>query len=787
MQIKMPFKLAIPTRRSDPRGAPRGSDSGASPARPTRPALRGVEPRGQVIVIFAFLLTILLGMAAFVVDLAWIWSNQLQVQRAADAGALAGVVHLPADAGGGIDAAKAESQKNGFTDQPDGQPGPQVVAGPDPDFSRRMIVTVSAPVDTFFLGLFGFHEVTVSRTARAEYILPVPMGSPQNYLGVGRLVKSVPSGTQASNWETADRTGSPSNWTNDSYTTVRSDDGSRTSHGGGSQAAWRDYDFGMPSDAEPLGIEVEIQARKSGSGNCRIGVELSSRADNNTGWTSTGFTVPADPDFLTTSDTDYTVGGPTELWGDSWTLSELESSRFGIRLERADVSGSCTVQVDRIRIRVHYQDYSIQEVDVDSPYGTALVPQNFWAGMQSQGAPSVQGDAFMTKYTSRTSYLNSNYCPWLQSCASNPEGFYNYAIELPAGGEVWIFDPGFCDGGGSRGTGEYWTIGGSNGASSTRSVSAFYRLYNTNGTAWDYTDDTRVDGQSGTAVGDGDTQPNTFRRGLNDNDAKYYDASLRGEPSGSGYTNCEGTLGHHSWWKIGSNLPAGTYRLNTNSHDRILTSDQDHATALNAFAIWASTNGGASVTDVRVYGLGAMEAYFPLPAGTISQFYLAQIEAIHAGKWVDISLWDPGDTGDLSAYLSILMPQTPGNSSCANPSYCPVPFYYNYVSGTTIPTNFTCGPSTSSQVTSIQTSAGSGGWYNGQWVRLCFQLPEDWTAPIPTPDALTPTGGQGGGWFRIQYDMGSGGDPSTDLTTWKVEVRGNPVHLITPGDDTPTP
>ncbi len=72
--------------------------------------------RGQILIIFAFLLTILLGMAAFVVDLAWIWSNQLQVQRAADAGALAGVVHLPNNEIGAIAAANAETRKNGYTD-----------------------------------------------------------------------------------------------------------------------------------------------------------------------------------------------------------------------------------------------------------------------------------------------------------------------------------------------------------------------------------------------------------------------------------------------------------------------------------------------------------------------------------------------------------------------------------------------------------------------------------------------------------------------------------------------
>ncbi len=739
-------------------------------------------PRGQVLVIFAFMLTILIGMSAFVVDLAWIWTNQLQAQRAADAGALAGVVHLPADPIGAEAAAKAETRKNGYEHLVNAD----VVAGADPNFSRRMIVTVSAEVDTFFMGLFGFSEVTVNRTARSEYILPVPMGSPQNYLGVGRLVSTVMGATVADSWRTADSTGSPSSWTNDTAARVESSDNQRTTHGGNSQAAWRDFDVDIPNDAEVMGIEVEIEARKSGTGNCRVGVELSPRADNNTQWTSTGFTVPQSSN-LTTSDTTYTRGGSTELWGRTWTEDEVTNSDFGIRLSRTNVSGTCTVEVDRIRIRVFYAEESVGEVPVTSPYGQTLVPQNFWAGLQSQGAPSVQGDAFMTKYTTRTSSVNPNYCPYHLYCASNSEGFYNYAIELPNGGEVWVFDPGFCDVSSSRGTAEYWTVGGSNGNDTTETVSAFYRLYNTSDSAWDFSDDVRVDGQAGSPAPGGDSQPNTFRRGSNNNGAKYYDSSLRGTPSGGGYTDCDGLSWHNNWWRIGTNLPAGTYRLHTTSHDRILVNDQNDTTALNAFAIWASTTGGSSVSNVRVYGLGAMEAYFPLPAGEVSQFYLAQIEAIHANKWVDISLWDVGDTGGLSANLSIMMPQTPGASTCGNPSYCPVPFHYNAVSGTTLPTDFTCGPSTSSAVTSIQTSTGSGAFYNGEWLRLCFQLPQNWSAPIPTPDGLTPTGGQGGGWFRIQYSMGGGSNPATDLTTWKVEVRGNPVHLITPSEDTPTP
>ena len=89
--------------------------------------------------------------------------------------------------------------------------------------------------------------------------------------------------------------------------------------------------------------------------------------------------------------------------------------------------------------------------------------------MQSQGAPNIQGDAFMTQYEIRTGTPNG---------AGNPDGtndpdaiydpanYYQYGVDMPAGatgGEVWIFDPGFCDTGTSLGLGENWNTSASLG------------------------------------------------------------------------------------------------------------------------------------------------------------------------------------------------------------------------------------------------------------------------------------------------------------------------------------
>jgi hypothetical protein len=149
--------------------------------------------RGQVLVIFALSLTVMLGICAIVIDVSWYWANELRVQRAADAAALAGVVNLPGNvAQARLDAATAAGQ-NGYAltsscsaaNTPTSTPG--LCVYPDPANDRQLDVALSAPVNTFFMQVFGIHSITASRTSKAQYELAVPMGSPLNYYGVYRL------------------------------------------------------------------------------------------------------------------------------------------------------------------------------------------------------------------------------------------------------------------------------------------------------------------------------------------------------------------------------------------------------------------------------------------------------------------------------------------------------------------------------------------------------------------------------------------------------------------------
>lgn len=141
---------------------------------------------GQILVIFALMLTVLIGLVGIAIDVTYAWRNGLQIQRAADAAAMAGVVYLPGAVTSGHDKAVAIAGANGY-------PAGTVTAAPLSYDPRKMEVTITASVPTFFVRLFGVNNWTISRTARAAYIMPVPLGSPLSYFGVGCLVLKPPA------------------------------------------------------------------------------------------------------------------------------------------------------------------------------------------------------------------------------------------------------------------------------------------------------------------------------------------------------------------------------------------------------------------------------------------------------------------------------------------------------------------------------------------------------------------------------------------------------------------
>lgn len=746
---------------------PRASDflprSAAETARP------GTRQRGQALVLFVLMSLVLVGSVAIVTDVSWLWYGQQRMQRAADAAALAGAIYLPGDTTTAYSVARAESAKNGITN---GVGGYTVTPLQDSRNRRRLIVTISGPVGSYFARVFGVTTFNAAATGRAEYVLPVPMGSPQNYYGLGLFV-GAHANTNTNTSSTSGNSGFQiaTTWPSGTWTNPSRADGTQNTSYAVSPAtpnnntAQQFAGFPLTSGGPNLpvlaanqtmtinGIQLEIRGLLTGSGTA-TGCTVTSQLSYDDG---SSFSTAASQTFTTTKTT-YTQGsaGSTSAWGGhTWVRSDFNTFRVRLTWVR---TGSCattrSISMDTVRVRVYYTvvttttttTYTPQTQSISAPGGGVLAPQNFWASMQSQGAPSVQGDAYLTKYETRTSTANAAY---------DYDSYYNYGVDIPAGatnGKVYIFDPGMCEVGTTMGTGENWTTSGGNGYSPAQPQSSYFDLWDTQSTPYDISDDALVASSN-----------NDFRTLTYDDD----NFESAGGTSGQGFPDCGGLAWHNDWWLLASGLNGGakgkTFRVHTYTTDTSALSNQNNTTALNSFAIYASASGGTP----KVYGIGSMEAYVRLPGGTASEFYLAQIEDVHAGKTMVIDLWDPGDTGSLSASLQILMP--------TSSDYVPATFSYTAAKGTTNSSASDCNSRSGTNVTAVTTNTGGTSLFNGCWITITIALPTNYSAPHPSTDSVT----SDGGWWKIRYTMGGAASSfSTDLTTWKVAIRGNPVHLV---------
>ncbi|HHC08094.1 MAG TPA: hypothetical protein ENK55_05205 [Actinobacteria bacterium] len=147
---------------------------------------RSTAQEGTVLVLTSLLVVVMLGMAAFAVDYGWIFFNQLKTRKAAEAAALAGVVHMPlpgcADPDVGtepytvaLDIAKA----NGYTHGVGGVTVTPSMGGT----CNRLTVRITHTVPTFFMKAFGIATVAIDQEATAEQLPPLKIGSDESYLG----------------------------------------------------------------------------------------------------------------------------------------------------------------------------------------------------------------------------------------------------------------------------------------------------------------------------------------------------------------------------------------------------------------------------------------------------------------------------------------------------------------------------------------------------------------------------------------------------------------------------
>src|SRR5436309_9120092 len=134
--------------------------------------MRMSSQSGYVLVTVALMLAVLIGFTGLAVDLGTMLSARTQMQRAADAAALAGAfsfVFAPSDDEAASAKARQIAMNNTVLGAPivDSEVFPVPVAPDHPNRGAQMKVTIRRTLPTFFARILGFNELTVSSGAES--------------------------------------------------------------------------------------------------------------------------------------------------------------------------------------------------------------------------------------------------------------------------------------------------------------------------------------------------------------------------------------------------------------------------------------------------------------------------------------------------------------------------------------------------------------------------------------------------------------------------------------------
>ncbi len=699
-----------------------------------------VRSRGQVAVIFALSITLFVALCAIVVDISFYWVSTLQVQRAADAAALAGAVYLPGDTTKAYLEARVSATENGYTDGG----GVTVTPVQDSGDPRQLDVTISASVPAFFARVVGITSFPVTRSAKGVYVLPVPMGSPLAYYGVGDFtVNTVTHSTDRyTDVSRPSYTSNPSSgaWSNPNYGWQTGTSRYTTTSSNGQQQQWTQ--LGIPSISGSIldGVVVSFNAKVNTGSNCKVRAELNWNNGNSNAWTD----QPQQTGTLTTgNNVNYTLGSASDLglWDSNhtWSAGNFANGSFRVRLTYLKGSGCGTLSLNTLLVTVYSHTDSTNTTltttrGVTDPDGTFLNSQGNWGAIITKGGQQGNGDAYATANDGGSG--NANY---------DPQG-YKYVVQLPSGGTVRVFDPGFCAMGGngasgSLGVGDHW-IG-----SSGTPVSTYYTVWNTNG-----------------KLGLPTTWTQVYTSGALFESQKGYDPANTGTTGQPGGATDSCDANHNAWWTVPTgNLGGGTYVLQiqtSKTHPPNASADSSINDGTNAENMWAIEAVGGGTP--QIYGNGRMTVYnnlaYDASNGGIQQFYLAKIDrATGAGKTAQIDLFDAGDISG-NGTLRVLSPDG-GTPHAVN---------FNYTTDSNCVNRTGTSPcGTYNGVSQFVTTYNSAQATNNTWLHISIPLSSSY--------------GSGslwqGGWWQIQYTVTSGGN---DTTTWQVSVVGNPVHLVVP-------
>jgi hypothetical protein len=160
----------------------------------TRIGTRAQGESGYIFAMMGLLMVPLVIMTAFAVDLGSWYAQGQRMQRVADAASLAGVVWAQQPTQWDT-VARETASRNGYTDGVDGVSVDVVRLA-----ANQIRVTIRADGEQYFSKIVLPTGERLTRKSTAEYVLPVPLGSPRNYIGTGSLGNGTGAYEQENLW-----------------------------------------------------------------------------------------------------------------------------------------------------------------------------------------------------------------------------------------------------------------------------------------------------------------------------------------------------------------------------------------------------------------------------------------------------------------------------------------------------------------------------------------------------------------------------------------------------------
>jgi len=695
---------------------------------------------GVAVIFVALLLVPLVLFAAYGVDLASWHARLTFLQKNADAAATAGVVWMP-NLSKATQVATDTLAYNGIVSGVD-DVFVDISEGATPTSLHVSVSDHSAA--RFFSNMINGNQ-QLTRSAEAEYFLPLPLGSPLNYFGgdAGKTdtvdwptpsssTSRPPAGPFACNVGTSAAQGM-GRWTSASAF----DAAGFTV--GGTQCQWTvvgaagagttpvpppDYTTRQP-------VSQPCRVFADGGATTVLGRWASNAYTAGSGFTGTtcSFTV-----YATTASTVPTFSGTTaplnrpcnvgyEASYGTWPTSGAfaPSTIF----TAADTAGNRLCRWNAL---------------ITNPIPPSRNP-GFWAQAEGPGTVAAYGDAFSNKCTTSLS------CATTQSVQYRSTGYW-YVIKMPATGSsqttISIFDALFRRTGViTDKTGDY--ILGSTDAVANPSFTTEYRVYKQTNP---------LDINARTPVGG---------------------ASSANQTDNSCWWDVTAEAAFDMQWKplcTITPVDGETYLLNVRTH---ATGTQ--GVGLNGYAVQAIASGS---TQPALYAYSDMGMFNNNTPGVPATFYLAEVRPDFAGKVLAVDLWDPGDVSAGTATITPKMPSASLPKPVADaPATCtytssPDPNAVNggspawFATGTRYATAQASDDGTKCAINTA--TSGALHRFNDEWLHIRIQIPSTYTCTL----GLNPETTAGSCWWGIQVVFST---TPYDVTTWKARVEGNPVHL----------